>query len=77
MALAMVVVALMWVRRPSNRRRANAGWLEEARRSTLIGRTDGVDATAHVTARDIDDDEQALAGYNAWLADLEREHPTP
>ncbi|MDF0528636.1 cytochrome c oxidase assembly protein [Tsukamurella sp. 8F] len=69
MMLLLLVVAFQWIRAEgvgSNREHgASMGtWLDSARRGTLIGDSD--------PDTDIDDDEAALAAYNARLAELNR-----
>ena len=54
-------------------------WLDKARRETLIGVAEGADGdgapgTVDPGTQDLDDDEAALAAYNARLAELNRRY---
>ncbi len=74
MAVTMVLVFRAWVRRPEHARRQSHSWLEQSRNAELVARTgyrkEGVGV-------DLDDDEAALASYNAWLAGLAAQERRP
>ncbi|BDH57843.1 cytochrome c oxidase assembly protein [Tsukamurella sp. PLM1] len=67
MMVLLLVVAFQWITaEATGKRGGNMGaWLDSARRSTLIG--DDADG-------DVDDDEAALAAYNARLREMNRGH---
>jgi putative copper resistance protein D len=69
MALVAVCVAVMWLRLPESRRLGSSGWLEQARRRTLAEKLTPGTADERRSV-DVDADDAALAGYNAWLARL-------
>jgi cytochrome c oxidase assembly factor CtaG len=58
----MMIVFFMWSADTSTANRG-AGWLEAARRATVT-------PNAPVATSDIDDDEEQLAAYNAYLQGL-------
>ena len=61
MMILILVVAARWVRAESGRGSDLGPWLDRVRQQTLLG-TD--------TAADVDEDDAALAAYNARLAAL-------
>jgi putative copper resistance protein D len=63
----MMIVFFMWSTDTSTATR-NLGWLEAARRAT-VAPTAGASTSAHATT-DIDDDDEQLAAYNAYLQGL-------
>jgi putative copper resistance protein D len=67
MFLLMMVVFLMWATDTKTVSRTR-GWLESARRATVA-------PTAVAHAADIDEDEDQLAAYNAYLSRLNRDTP--
>ncbi|WP_263247746.1 cytochrome c oxidase assembly protein [Saccharopolyspora rosea] len=69
MALAMLVLAVLWIR--STGPQAGFGdWLESARRSALSGTAGEAGGDVIAESADVDADERALADYNAMLARL-------
>jgi cytochrome c oxidase assembly factor CtaG len=68
MAAVMIALVIGWLRDAEpDRRRARSGWLERARAASLEERLDDPERGP---TDDIDEDESALASYNAWLAKL-------
>jgi hypothetical protein len=78
MFVVIMVTFFSWTREP--RSSAAMGWFETARRSTMADRMNEVPPTATATARvagappgqggrpaDVDDDDDQLAAYNAYL----------
>jgi putative copper resistance protein D len=88
MVIVMIIVALLWLGQPDLRRLAASGWMEQARLSTFVTHTGGIRATAPAPgtstavgpvrrrAPDLDDDDQALDTYNAWLRGLADRPPS-
>jgi putative membrane protein len=84
MMLLLLIVAWQWIRREgigagSEHGASMGSWLDSARRSSLIGDTtasdgDGSPSGADAPGADVDDDEAALAAYNARLAALNRRY---
>jgi putative copper resistance protein D len=82
MIVVMMVLALGWLRRSDlAQRRIAGGWLEHARTATLAGRAvpsadappgSAGPASGRRRAHGVDEDERALADYNAWLQGLAR-----
>jgi putative copper resistance protein D len=80
MFVVIMVTFFSWTREP--RSSAAMGWFETARRATMADRiSEGAPATATTTVRgpargagqssrpaDVDDDDDQLAAYNAYLA---------
>ena len=64
----MMVVFLMWSTDTSTATR-NLGWLEAVRRTT-VGHAPTATTANGAAAADIDDDEEQLAAYNAYLKGL-------
>jgi cytochrome c oxidase assembly factor CtaG len=82
MALLMMLVVVQWLRQPGLRRRAARGWLVQARNATLAAHSlRPPEAEAHrpearrAPVVDVDEDEQALTAYNAWLHGLAQRKP--
>jgi putative membrane protein len=74
MMLLMVITVLQWVRAGEGDRGLGP-WLETIRRQATVG-----DVDTAVADLDVDDDEAALAAYNARLASLSapvQHHPGP
>ena len=69
MALVMITLVVGWLRAADTDRGGEAGWLEQARRSTIAGHTGAEDDVAN---EQFDDDDAARASYNEWLARLDR-----
>ncbi|WP_019204420.1 cytochrome c oxidase assembly protein [Tsukamurella sp. 1534] len=67
MMLLLLVVAFQWITAEATGKRGGGmgTWLDSARRSTLVGDEEDADG-------DVDDDEAALAAYNARLRELNR-----
>ena len=71
MAVVMIVLAFIWLRRPRVAGSEADSWAESARRSTFETHTGAVAALgAHDDAVDFDDDDANRARYNEWLAAL-------
>jgi cytochrome c oxidase assembly factor CtaG len=67
MALVMIVLVIGWLRRVDTDRADRKGWLEQARVASFTERT----AQAGAQVETFDEDEDARASYNRWLADLD------
>ena len=68
MALIMIVLVVGWLRNVEQAP-AQRGWLEQARGAAFAEHTGAGDGPPE---RDLDDDDNARAAYNDWLARLER-----
>jgi putative copper resistance protein D len=65
MAMIMIVLVVGWLR-TVDRAPAQKGWLEQARDATFSAHTGAAEASG------LDEDDEARAAYNDWLARLER-----
>ncbi|MDP9093646.1 MAG: cytochrome c oxidase assembly protein [Actinomycetota bacterium] len=70
MAAVMIVLVINWLRQAGDRAGDEPGWLEQARRATFAGNTGA--EVANSTTETFDDDDDARASYNEWLAQLDR-----
>ena len=73
MVVVMLVLALSWLRRSQMAQRMIAGsWLEKARTATLATHSTPASPSVRTSSRreDVDEDDRALAEYNAWLHGL-------
>jgi putative copper resistance protein D len=73
MAVLLMLLSAAWARKPERARRTGRSWFELTRQATLHERTGyGTGGAAPVRGgrAELDEDEQALAAYNAWLARL-------
>ena len=68
MAAVMITLVVGWLHRPESRAQDEQGWIEQARRATFAAHT----GSAEPPAEGFDDDEDARAAYNRWLARLDR-----
>jgi putative copper resistance protein D len=66
MAVVMVSLVVGWLRQADTVADAPSGWLEQARQATFAQH-------GAVTIEAIDSDDAAREGYNAWLAQLDRD----
>jgi putative copper resistance protein D len=64
MAAVMTLLVIGWLRTSGRSLRDRNSWLEQARATTLSGRTGGDSDT------DLDDDDTRLDAYNKWLSQL-------
>ncbi len=67
MAAVMIGLVIGWLRRVDTDRADRKGWLEQARVANFTERT-----AAPSEVDTFDDDEDARASYNAWLARLDK-----
>lgn len=82
MMLLLLIVAWQWIRRDGIGEARNHGatmgsWLDTARRASLMGEgaeNDGSARSEDDELSDVDDDDAALAAYNARLAELNRRY---
>lgn len=70
MLVAILVVFVLWARSEDRQGATGRGWLEEARRAVFRERT-----AAMADRLDLDNDDEQLAAYNAWLRRLNEEEP--
>ena len=90
MAVLVVLLFRAWTRKPEHARRSTRSWLEQSRQATLTAHTGyrrGSSPPGDLPAlagpvspgADLDEDDAALAAYNAWLGALDsgagRGHP--
>lgn len=78
MVVVMLILALSWLRRSEMTQRMIAGgWLEKARTATLATHVVPASASPGTAGRrlDVDEDQRALADYNAWLQGLAGRRP--
>jgi putative copper resistance protein D len=68
MAAVMIGLVVGWLRRVDTDRADSKGWLEQARVATFRAHTAGEGADVDT----FDEDEDARASYNDWLARLGR-----
>ena len=75
MFAAMLLVFAVWASQDSGRV-ARRGWLEQVRTATFeerfAGRGAARSASGGPSRTDLDNDDEQLAAYNDWLADLDR-----
>jgi cytochrome c oxidase assembly factor CtaG len=71
MAAIMIALVIGWLGDPERQRTDNKSWAERARRSTFAERT-GESAAQLYDDLDFDNQDERLAQYNKWLADLNR-----
>jgi putative copper resistance protein D len=69
MAAVMMVLVVGWLRR-AEASPSGGGWLDQARRSAFAEHT--TSAGDRSVPQDLDEDDDARASYNAWLASLDR-----
>ncbi|HEY2044388.1 MAG TPA: cytochrome c oxidase assembly protein [Jatrophihabitans sp.] len=75
MAAIMIALVIGWLGDPERQRTDNKSWAERARRSTFAEHT-GESADQLDNELDFDDQDDRLAQYNKWLADLHRNEPS-
>jgi putative copper resistance protein D len=70
MAAVMIGLVIGWLRHVDTERAESKGWLEQARVATFAAHT-GTETDA-TDVQTFDDDDQARASYNDWLAKLDK-----